>query len=91
MFLQGKLFHLRYGIGILKGNCLFKYLASRISGTWFGVEGLVAAGESLSSSDALQRAVGFLLSKQNANGGWGESYLACVNKAYPSDGTGQVL
>ena len=50
----------------------------------------MAAGESLSSSDALQRAVGFLLAKQNANGGWGESYLACVNKAYPPDGTGQV-
>jgi len=54
------------------------------------VEGLVAAGEALSSSDALRRAVSFLLSKQNPNGGWGESYLACVNKAYPPDGTGQV-
>ena len=54
------------------------------------MEGLVAAGESLPASDALRRAEAFLLSKQNPNGGWGESYLACVNKAYPQDGTGQV-
>jgi hypothetical protein len=31
-----------------------------------------------------------LLSKQNPNGGWGESYVACVDKAYPSDGTSFV-
>ncbi len=28
------------------------------------------------------------MSKQNSNGGWGESYVACVDKAYPDDGTG---
>jgi squalene cyclase len=38
----------------------------------------------------VRKAVSFLLSTQNANGGWGESYLACVNKAYPEDGTGEV-
>lgn len=54
------------------------------------MEGLVAAGEVLKTSDSLQRAVKFLLSKQNPNGGWGESYLACVNKDYPKDGSGQV-
>ena len=32
----------------------------------------------------------FLLSKQNPNGGWGESYVACVDKAYPFDGAGEV-
>ena len=62
------------------GNC-FTY------GTWFGIEGLVAAGESRDSY-AIQRAITFLLSKQNPNGGWGESYVACVNKEYPVDGTG---
>lgn len=56
-------------------------------GTWFGIEGLIAAGED-SKSAAVVTAVKFLLSKQNANGGWGESYMACVNKAYPEDGTG---
>eukprot|EP01037_Dinobryon_pediforme_P018298 gene18298-18560_t len=55
------------------------------------VECLVAAGEVLKTSDSLQRAVKFLLSKQNPNGGWGESYLACVNKDYPKDGSGQQL
>jgi cycloartenol synthase len=64
------------------GNC-FTY------GTWFGVEGLLAAGEA-KNSPSIERAVQFLLSKQNGNGGWGESYLACVNKAYPVDGTGSV-
>ena len=58
-------------------------------GTWFGIEGLVAAGESL-DSDNIARAMQFLLSKQNPNGGWGETYLACVNKAYPADGAGTL-
>lgn len=54
----------------------------------FGVEGLIAAGES-SESESICRAMEFLLSRQNANGGWGESYVACVNKEYPLDGTGK--
>lgn len=58
-------------------------------GTWFGIEGLVAAGESPSDSICIKKAITFLLSKQNPNGGWGESYVACVNKVYPSDGTGE--
>lgn len=62
------------------GNC-FTY------GTWFGVEGLIAAGEP-ASSPAIQRAVDFVVSHQNPNGGWGENYLACVNKVYPAEGTG---
>ena len=41
-------------------------------------------------SPAVQRAVQFLLSKQRRNGGWGESYLACINKEYPAEGTGEV-
>jgi cycloartenol synthase len=56
-------------------------------GTWFGIEGLVAADEPL-DSPAIQRALSFLLSKQNPNGGWGESYVACVDKAYPFAGSG---
>ena len=39
-------------------------------GTWFGIECLVAAGERLEESDSIRRAVSFLLSKQNPNGGW---------------------
>ncbi len=56
-------------------------------GTWFGIEGLITAGEE-TTSPAVEKAVSFLLSKQNSNGGWGESYVACVDKAYPVDGTG---
>lgn len=59
-------------------------------GTWFGIECLTAAGETIADSPNIQKAVQFLLSKQNPNGGWGESYLACVNKAYPYNGTGEV-
>jgi hypothetical protein len=59
-------------------------------GTWFGIEALVAAGES-PQSPAVQNAMKFLLGKQNANGGWGESYVACVNKSYPDDGTGHQV
>jgi squalene/oxidosqualene cyclase-like protein len=64
------------------GNC-FTY------GTWFGIEGLVCAGAPV-HSEGVRKAVQFLLSKQNVNGGWGESHLACINKAYPKDGLGQV-
>ncbi|KAK8635353.1 hypothetical protein V6N13_004094 [Hibiscus sabdariffa] len=51
-------------------------------GTWFGVKGLVAAGKSFNNSSSIQRACSFLLSKQLASGGWGESYLSCQNKVY---------
>jgi squalene/oxidosqualene cyclase-like protein len=59
-------------------------------GTWFGIEGLICAGDA-PNSPHVRRAVQFLLGKQNPNGGWGESHLACINKEYPADGLGQVL
>ncbi len=58
-------------------------------GTWFGIEGLVCAGQD-SRSPPVTRATQFLLARQNPNGGWGESYVACVDKAYPRDGSGDV-
>ncbi|KAJ8471616.1 hypothetical protein OPV22_025959 [Ensete ventricosum] len=51
-------------------------------GTWFGVEGLVAAGRTYESSSCIRKACNFLLSKQLASGGWGESYLSCQDKVY---------
>jgi squalene/oxidosqualene cyclase-like protein len=50
-------------------------------GTWFGVEGLLASGQS-ARSDAVQRAVVFLLERQSADGGWGESYRSCVERRW---------
>ncbi|MCD7455484.1 hypothetical protein HAX54_028326 [Datura stramonium] len=51
-------------------------------GTWFAVDGLIACGRNLPTCNALQKACQFLLSKQLADGGWGESYLSNSNKVY---------
>mmetsp|Transcript_57764 Transcript_57764/g.183055 ORF Transcript_57764/g.183055 Transcript_57764/m.183055 type:complete len:537 (+) Transcript_57764:344-1954(+) len=51
-------------------------------GAWFGVDGLCACGETYESSEGVRRAVGFLLPRQRPDGGWGESYLSCQDKAY---------
>lgn len=59
-----------------------------IYGTWFGIEGLLAVGEP-KESPIIQKAVQFLLSKQMASGGWGETYLSCVNKKYSDDDGGE--
>ncbi|EGG18936.1 cycloartenol synthase [Cavenderia fasciculata] len=50
-------------------------------GTWFGIEGLVAAGEPLSSPHIV-KACKFLVSKQRPDGGWGESFKSNVTKEY---------
>ncbi|CAM9000177.1 unnamed protein product [Rhodiola kirilowii] len=50
--------------------------------TWFGVLGLIAAGKNYKTSPSIRRACDFLLSKQLASGGWGESYLSCQKKVY---------
>jgi len=60
-------------------GCCFTY------GTWFGVEGLVLSGEP-PESDNLQRACAFLIAKQNPNGGWGEDFTSCYDKAYAAHG-----
>ena len=67
----------------------WRYDSSSFAHTVLYRTALIAGGETL-DSPCITNAMGFLLSKQNANGGWGESYLACVNKAYPLDGTGPV-
>eukprot|EP00752_Nemacystus_decipiens_P008292 g7413.t1 len=60
-------------------GCCFTY------GTWFGVEGLISAGEPV-ESPAITRAVDCVLARQNKNGGWGESYLSCVDKEWTETG-----
>ena len=49
---------------------------------WFGTEALYLAGETYASSPHLQKAVQFMLKHQNKDGGWGESFEACVKKVY---------
>lgn len=58
---------------------------------WFGVEALVASGESLESSDSIRRACMFVLSKQREDGSWGESYKSCQDKVYTQSEHGQVV
>ena len=50
--------------------------------TWFGLKGLSAIGETCENSSHARRACEFLVSKQEADGGWGESYLSCQDKVY---------
>jgi len=59
--------------------CCFCY------GIWFGIEGLVKAGENPGSLE-IQKACTFLLSHQRANGGWGEDFTSCYDKAYARNG-----
>ncbi|KAK6932200.1 Squalene cyclase, C-terminal [Dillenia turbinata] len=49
--------------------------------TWFALRGLAAAGKTLNNSQVVYKACRFLLSKQNEDGGWGESYLSRVKMA----------
>ena len=53
-------------------------------GVWFGLEALAVVGEdAVAPGDSpARRACEFLLSKQRADGGWGESYLSCQDKVY---------
>nr|AUD10127.1 putative cycloartenol synthase [Ononis spinosa] len=51
-------------------------------GTWFGVKGLIAVGQTYSNCLSIRKACEFLLSKQLSSGGWSESYLSCQNKVY---------
>jgi len=59
-------------------------------GTWFGVEGLIAAGEPLHSPH-IKRACQFLVSKQRADGGWGEDFASCVEHRWCENDTSQTV
>jgi squalene/oxidosqualene cyclase-like protein len=64
-------------------------------GTWFGIEGLIAAGadtyQAKKVNPHIQKACEFLISKQQQDGSWGESYLSCVNKKYTQHAEGQII
>nr|XP_043619398.1 dammarenediol II synthase-like [Erigeron canadensis] len=56
-------------------------------GTFFALVGLESAGRTYDNSEAVRKAVKFLLSKQNEEGGWGESIESCPSEVYtPLDG-----
>lgn len=65
-------------------------------GTWFGVEGLLAAGRNpygspRGVSPEISKACGFLVEKQLPDGGWGEHFESCLKKEYISTTQGQVI
>ena len=67
----------RYGYW---GIC-FVYAACFILG------GLDAAGKTYDNCEAVRKGVNFVLSIQNDEGGWGESYKSCTSEVYtPLDG-----
>jgi Squalene-hopene cyclase C-terminal domain len=45
--------------------------------TMFALQSLCLAGETYETSDSVRRACDYLVSKQRADGGWGESYKVC--------------
>jgi squalene/oxidosqualene cyclase-like protein len=59
-------------------------------GTWFGVEGLLAAGVS-HQDPAIRRAAAFLLARQKPSGAWGEHPRSCVERRYVEHPEGQVV
>jgi len=59
-------------------------------GTWFAIQGLVAAGESL-DSPTIKKAIDFLISKQRKDGGWGESFQSCLKMDWVEHTDSQVV
>lgn len=73
------------------GSWIGKWAVCFTYGTWFGVEGLVAAGDYGKSVAALEAARKWLLAMQNANGSWGEDFKSCVEARYVNLPEGQVV
>ncbi len=59
-------------------------------GAWFGVTGLRAAGRS-TDHHCIRKARALLESKQNPDGGWGETVDNCITRQYASDVPSQVV
>ncbi|ESQ50636.1 hypothetical protein EUTSA_v10022563mg [Eutrema salsugineum] len=53
-----------------------------IYGTWFALSGLAAIGKTYNNCLSICNGVDFLLTIQNEDGGWGESYLSCPEQRY---------
>ncbi|XP_059631283.1 dammarenediol II synthase-like, partial [Cornus florida] len=53
-----------------------------VYGTFFVLGGLASAGKTYNNSPAVRKAVQFLLSVQNEEGGWGEDLESCPSMKY---------
>lgn len=53
-----------------------------IYGTFLALAGLDSGGKTYNNCEAVRKGVKFLLSIQNEEGGWGESYKSCTSEVY---------
>jgi lanosterol synthase len=64
-------------------------------GTWFGIEGMIAAGAKTyregNPDPSIQKACEYLASKQNKDGSWGESFESCFKLEYVPHDEGQIV
>ena len=83
-----------------------KYIrrAQREDGSWYGswgicfayaamfsLESLSSVGEIYTTSERVRKACKFLIDRQMADGGWGESYASCEQKRYIAHEKSQVV
>ncbi|XP_019483571.1 PREDICTED: lanosterol synthase [Hipposideros armiger] len=62
-------------------------------GTWFGLEALACMGHTYRNGAAcgeVSKACDFLLSRQMADGGWGEDFESCEQRRYVQSGQSQI-
>ncbi|KAM6496850.1 Terpenoid cyclases/protein prenyltransferase alpha-alpha toroid [Amanita muscaria] len=59
--------------------------------TQFALESLSLVGETYETSEASRRACEFLLKKQRADGGWGESYKSCERGEWVEHENSQIV
>lgn len=72
------------------GSWLGVWGVNLIYGTMFGVQGLLATGATHNDS-AIAKATNWLLSKQRADGGWGEHFQGCLSREYIEHTESQVI
>jgi lanosterol synthase len=72
------------------GSWLGVWGVNIIYGTMFGIQGLLATG-ALHDDSAIVKATDWLLSKQRADGGWGEHFQGCLSREYIEHTQSQVI
>ena len=88
----------------LEGALRYIRKAQRTDGSWYGswgicftyagmfaLESLHSVGETYSNSTNVKKGCDFLVSKQMADGGWGESYRSCETGIYTHHKESQVV